>query len=199
MKIIRRFYLLVFTAGLLFFAGCRGGTGTGPAPVPPVPVPGASAPGEKNAAAHTRGRSLFVIERSNNANVVHYDARLNAAGELDAKEPVAAYWILLAEDGRRKKLNWLEKKKAYGVRVKPGPSPGVYIMTLAAAPWLPLTVRIANNAARAEAAINGRPAVLEKMFIQTRGRLLSPKVVSIELYGKDLRTGAACREKIAPK
>ena len=43
-------------------------------------------------------QSLFVIERSKNANVVQYDARLTADGVLDPKEPVKVYWILLAED-----------------------------------------------------------------------------------------------------
>jgi len=48
-------------------------------------------------------------------------------------------------------------------------------------------------------AINGQPAVLEKLFIQARDKLLGPKVEYIELYGKDLRTGAACSEKILPR
>jgi hypothetical protein len=71
------------------------------------------------AAAQTRTSPLFTIERSKNANVVHYDARLTADGELDPKEPVIAYWIRLAEDGRREELSWIEKKKAYGFTIKP--------------------------------------------------------------------------------
>ena len=56
------------------------------------------------AAAQIKTSPLFIIERSTNANVVHYDARLTADGNLDPEEPVIADWILLAEDGRRKKL-----------------------------------------------------------------------------------------------
>ena len=64
---------------------------------------------------------LFIIERSKNANVVHYDARLTADGKLDPKEPVIAYYVMLAEDGRRKELNWIEKKMAYGFDIEAGP------------------------------------------------------------------------------
>ena len=42
------------------------------------------------AAAQTKTSPLFIIERSKNANVVHYDARLTADGELDPNEPVIA-------------------------------------------------------------------------------------------------------------
>jgi len=86
------------------------------------------------AAAQTKTSPLFIIERSKNANVVHYDARLTADGELDPKEPVIAYWIRLAEDGRREELSWIEKKKTYGFTIKPDQSGKGYKMTLVAAP-----------------------------------------------------------------
>ena len=74
------------------------------------------------AAAQIKTSPLFIIERSKNANVVHYDARLTADGNLDPKEPVIAYWVLLAKDGGREKLSWIEKKKAYGFTIKPDSS-----------------------------------------------------------------------------
>ena len=86
------------------------------------------------AAAQIKTSPLFIIERNMNANVVHYDARLTADGKLDRKEPVIAYWVMLAKDGHREKLNWIEKKKAYGFTIKPDPSVNGYKMTLVAAP-----------------------------------------------------------------
>ncbi len=93
------------------------------------------------AAARTKTSPLFVIERNVNANVVHYDARLTADGTLDPKEPVIAYWVMLAKDGHRQKLNWIEKKKAYGFTIKPDPSVNGYKMTLVAAPDRQITVK----------------------------------------------------------
>lgn len=187
-----------FLAALTALAGCGGLPKATPSS---VPVPGkTSVPGKKTVAPEQKKTlPLFVIERNKNANVVHYEASLAADGDLLSAEPVTAHWVLLAEDGRRKKLNWLEKKKAYGIRIKPGAARDSCTLTLAAAPWLPIVVRKTGSTVRAEASIGGRPAALEKMFIQAREKLLGPKVEYIELFGKDLETGKALREKILPK
>ena len=51
----------------------------------------------------------------------------------------------------------------------------------------------------AEAVIDGRPAVLEKMYINAADGLTGPKVLYIEVYGKDLQTGQKRRERIVLK
>jgi hypothetical protein len=142
---------------------------------------------------------LFIIERSKNANAVHYDARLAASGKLDPDEPVIAYYVMLAEDGRRKELNWIEKTMAYGFGIKPDPSVSGYRMTLVAAPQWPIMVRQEGNTVRAELIIDGRPAVVEKMYINASDGLPWPKVHYVELYGTDLQTGEKRFQKIMPK
>ena len=157
---------------------------------------------EKNqepAGAQKKTQPLFIIERSKNANVVHYDAQLTADGKLDSNEPVIAYWVLLAEDGRREKLNWIEKKKAYGFHIKLDPSVNGYKMTIVAVPQGQITVKKDGDAIRAELVIDGRPAVLEKIYINATDGLLWPKVHYIELYGKDLKTGEKRYQKIVNK
>jgi len=200
-KTLRRIFGPGFLAALFCFAGCAGHKEIGQAPVPAPTAGKASAPARSAPTAVPKNaKPLFVIERNTNANIVRYDANLAADGKLSPAEPITACWVMLAGDGSRKNLNWLERRKAYGVRIKPGPASGGYEFTLAAAPWLPLLVKQARDAgARVEKDINGRPAVLEKIFIQARGGLLGPKLVYIELYGKDLRSGEELREKIAPK
>jgi hypothetical protein len=152
-----------------------------------------------SAEAQIKTSPLFIIERSKNANVVHYDAQLTADGKLDPKEPVIAYWVLLAKDGRREKLSWVEKKKAYGFTIKPDPSVNGYKMTLVAAPEKQIIVKKEKETVRAEAVIDGRPAVLEKMYINASDGLTGPKVQYIEVHGKDLQTGEKLREKMVPK
>ena len=151
------------------------------------------------AASQIRTSPLFIIERSKNANVVHYDAQLTADGKLDPKEPVIAYWVRLAEDGRREKLSWIQKKIAYGFTIKPDPSVDSYGMTLVAAPEKPIIVKKEKETVRAEAIIDGRPAVLEKIYIYASDGLMGPKVHYIDVYGKDLQTGEERREKMVPK
>src|SRR5258705_13664792 len=60
--------------------------------------------------------TLFTIARSKNANVVRYQARTRGGG-LDRSHPIDAYWLMLAEDGRREELSWAERKLAYGFSV----------------------------------------------------------------------------------
>jgi hypothetical protein len=62
------------------------------------------------------GPTLFVIQRSKNANEVHYEVQTGANGEL-AEEPVIAYWVLKAEGGGREDLGFFERKMAYGFEV----------------------------------------------------------------------------------
>ncbi|MGZ6223519.1 MAG: DUF4833 domain-containing protein, partial [Syntrophales bacterium] len=143
----------------------------------------ASVPAPPETAAQKKTPSLFIIERSKNANVVHYDARLTADGKLDPKEPVIAYWVMRAEDGRREELNWMEKEKGYGFDIKPDPSVNGYKMTLMALPQQHITVKKAGDAIRAEMVIGGRQAVLEKVYINASGGLTGSKVHDIMLYG----------------
>jgi len=149
--------------------------------------------------ARKKTQPLFIIQRSKNANVVHYDARLTAAGKLDPNEPVIAYWVLLAQDGRREELSSIEKKMAYGFSTKPDPSVKGYKMTVVAVPKGEITVRKVGDAIRAELIIDGRPAVLERIYINATDGLLGPKVRYIELYGKDIETEEKRYQKIMKK
>jgi hypothetical protein len=159
------------------------------------PAPGVEQGQPASARAHAGTQPLFIIERNKNANVVHYDAQLTADGKLDRKKPVIAYWVMLAQDGRRENLNWIEKKMAYGIDIKPDPSVNGYQMTIVAAPQRSITVKQVGSAVRAEIVIDGRPAILEKMYIDASGH----NVHYLELYGKDVQTGGKRFEKIIPK
>jgi hypothetical protein len=150
-------------------------------------------------AAQIKDSPLFIIERNKNANVVHYDARITADGKLDRKKPVLAYWIMLAEDGRRTELSWIENKKAYGFTIKPARSANAYKMILVAVPKRQIIVKKKKDAVSAETVINGRQAILEKIYINASDGLTGPKVQFIEVYGKDLQTGEKLREKTVPK
>jgi hypothetical protein len=74
-------------------------------------------------------QQLFFIQRSKNANEVHYDARVAAGGGL-AKDPIDAYWLRKAGDGSRAPIGMLQKI-AYGYDVDPADG-GTYTMKLTA-------------------------------------------------------------------
>jgi hypothetical protein len=139
---------------------------------------------------------LFRIERNTNANVVQYDAQLAPDGTLNAKEPIAAYWIMLAEDGRKEDLSLVEAKLAYGFKTwSEAPGQGVLVQ-LVAYPERKLRVYQANGSCRAEILIDGHPAFLERIYVKSVDAAILPKVEYLELYGRDAGTGANLYEKI---
>ena len=148
--------------------------------------------------AEGTNQSLFVIERSKNANVVRYDANLTADGVLDPKEPVKVYWVLLAEDGRHEKLSSVGLK-GYGLDIKRDSSGKAWVMTLAAYRKREIIVRQTGAVVRAEIVIDGKPSILEKVYINsTEGRFWLT-VNYVELFGKDLETGEKRHEKLLPE
>ena len=145
-----------------------------------------------------RRQTLFVIERSMNKNVVHYDAQLTAEGRLAPKEPAVVYWKMLAEDGRTENLTWIEKLRAYGFTIEQTAAGNAYKMTLAAAPGRPFLIKSEGEAVHAEGLISGRPAIIERIYVNTSSGVLGPKVENIELHGRNIQTGQPAKEVIVP-
>ncbi len=143
-------------------------------------------------------QTLFIIQRSINKNEVHYDARLDAEGRLDPPEPVEVYWLMLAEDGRREDLNWVERDEAYGFTIEGIPGEPSYRMTLKAEKNRPIKVYMDEKMARAEIAIDGQPSVLERIYIDTIEEFFRPKVQFVDLFGAIPQSGQQRTEKIIP-
>jgi hypothetical protein len=139
---------------------------------------------------------LFTIERSLNANVVHYEAKLSKDGRLDVREPVVAYWVMAAEDGRRQALNLLERARAYGFSTLAEHIGESYKMFLVSDRGREIRVFQQNGAVHAEATIAGFHAYLQRIFISARKSLLFDSVDSAELYGIDIATGQPRYEKV---
>ncbi len=141
---------------------------------------------------------LFLIERTTNANVVHYEAKL-VDGKLDPKEPVVAYWILAAEDGRREKLSFLERNEAYGFSTVRDEGAGdSYTIRIVSDRQRPIQVSVKNGTATAVTTIGGHRAYLQRIFITTHKVLRVDKTLYAEMFGADVVTGEKCYEKIVP-
>lgn len=141
---------------------------------------------------------LFVIQRSTNENVVHYDAKIAPDGELDSHEPIIVYWIMAAKDGRRQELSFLEKTKAYGISVMPGRTAHSYRIALISDRRLEIQVYREDGAVRAETIIEGRRAYLTKIYVSIRKGAFFSVPNSIELTGTDIATGKGLHETIVP-
>ncbi|HEY7114275.1 MAG TPA: DUF4833 domain-containing protein [Thermoanaerobaculia bacterium] len=141
---------------------------------------------------------LFTVERSKNANVVVYDAKRDASGELDPAGPVEEYWILNADQGQRQELSRVERERAYGVDVAPGLETKTFVLTFKAQKKRAFTVRMHDGCPEVLTRIHGHEAVLSRIYVKSKEGGLMPRVESIELFGHDAATGETVKEKFAP-
>jgi hypothetical protein len=142
-------------------------------------------------------RELFTLARNKNANVVKYALRTARNGRLDSANPVEAYWLMLAEDGRREELTWTERQLAYGFSVSAPTSDG-FMLHLTACSSRPLRVRAIDGSYRAELRIAKQPAFLRRIFVQTDNGALIPSVRYVEVSGLTA-SGQAVSERITPR
>lgn len=154
----------------------------------------ALAPGLSASADDHTYDKLFFIQRSKNANEVHYDARVNKDGTLDAKEPVAGYWLNKAEDSSRSSIGMLQKI-AYGFDVDPAAN-GTYTMKLKAFKERPLTLIRVNNRWRAQVQIGGKQAYMTKLYVATDESGVMPKVLYTDIFGEEVNGGAPVQEHL---
>jgi hypothetical protein len=143
-------------------------------------------------------QQLFVIEKSTNANVVHYDAVFTPDGGLDPQEPIIAYWIMAAEDGRKEDLTSAERHKAFGFTIVPGRDANSYHLRLVAQPQRDIYVSRQGNSVRAATMIAGRCTYLTKIYVKVHKLLALPKIEFIELVGNDIVTGEPLHERVRP-
>jgi hypothetical protein len=135
-------------------------------------------------AAARKTRNLFTIARSTNKNVVHYDVVLQRGDQLNLSEPLVAYWVMHAEDGRREPLTWLERQLAYGFRIASEVRSEGFRLRLDAFPQRELTVaRTAAGLFRAHVAIAGERAILERIFVATDEGGITPSVRYVDVEG----------------
>jgi len=149
------------------------------------------------AAAAPASRELFTLARSSNANVVKYAVRVGKGGSLHSAEPVEAYWLMLAENGRREELTWTERQLAYGFSVSDVNAQGC-TLHLAACADRELRIRSANGAYHAELAIAHQPVTLQRVFVQLESSALLPSVRHVEVSGVTA-SGARISERILPR
>lgn len=127
-------------------------------------------------------RELFTLARNKNANVVKYAARANKDGRLAAANPIDAYWLMRAEDGRREELTWAERKLAYGFTVS-DITPDGCTLRLSACSERVVHVRVNEGRIQAQLTIAKHPATLQRIFVQADEGLLMPSVRYVELSG----------------
>jgi hypothetical protein len=141
---------------------------------------------------------LFKIERSKNANIIQYDAQVEADGGLFPEEPVVAYWVRLARQGQIEELSWLQRTFAFGFDTNSNPEDGTVTMDMKADIDRPLFVVQDGDRYRAKTRIDGKTAYLDRLYIKARQKILFISVKYVELFGEDTESGEPLYEKVIP-
>ncbi len=138
---------------------------------------------------------LFVIERNMNKNTVCYDANLLQDGKLDTDNPIDAYWIDYATDGKRTELNYIQRRMAYGFTFEKTAAGNIYVTLKAFEKRKILLTTDSRGNSLALLKINGTDARLTKIFVTAKPKMYT-NVEFIELFGIDIKSGKNLYEKI---
>ncbi len=150
---------------------------------------------KNNADVKKMNQRLFVIERNMNKNTVCYDANILKNGTLDVENPIDAYWMDYATDGKRSEINYIQRRMAYGFSFEKTALGNIYV-TLKAFNKRKILVSIDSKGnSHALIKINGVDANLTKIFVTAKPKMYTT-VQFLELYGNDIKTGKALYEKI---
>lgn len=143
---------------------------------------------------------LFTIQRTQNANELHYEARLNEKG-LVTKDPIEVYWIMKAEDGHREALTEIEKQMVYGTKIIKA-TPTEVTFALRPVKERPIVIRRQGTAgsfgAKAFITLNGKEQELDRLFITTDPSDIFPKVLKVDIFARAGGNAPADKETFIP-
>ena len=147
---------------------------------------------------------LFVIQRSKNANEVHYHLRVDDRCRLVSDTPVSAVWKLLEDSPDKTEALSVFDRMAYGIEqqrvadnevsfsLKALEQKRIYASATA-------TPQQETCAARARIDIAGQQAILERIYVQTEEGWLKPKVIYVDVFGTSADASATpVRERLMP-
>jgi hypothetical protein len=144
-------------------------------------------------------KHLFQIGKSDNKNVLYYDAVVKD-GEFDPKKPVDIYWVMYAEKNQREGLTFLERPH-FDISVREISKGKEYIINVKDKQLAPKDIRVffdTKDCPRATAILNGTLALLDNIFIQIDGGIVVPNVVHLDLTGYALSDGSKVMERVLP-
>ena len=142
--------------------------------------------------------ALFHVERNTNANIIQYDAQLEADGKLNSKKPVVGYWVRLAEQGQVKKMNWIQRRFVYGFKAKLNKKENTATLKMVADIGRIITVKRDGEDFRAVTEIDGVESYIERVFFHASGKGMSARLDYVEFYGTAMNSLDEKYERFTP-
>jgi hypothetical protein len=143
---------------------------------------------------------LFVINKSDNKNVLYYDAVVKN-GEFDIAAPISIYWVMNAEKGQRENLTMLEEPQ-FGITSKEVSKGKEYIVNVKNSELSGKEMRVFFDETGCPAitvSLSGKVAYLDSIYINLTRGLILPTVHWLELTGYAVSDGEKVSERVTPK
>lgn len=139
---------------------------------------------------------LFYLQRTSNHNTIVYELNYKN-GILDKANPVHEFWIRYQEKGQREELSYIQKKFAYGIKVKKIRD-NHYELSLAAYKKYKLYLEPGpGNRLHVYTHINQKKMILTSIFLKLNGGTFwSPNIEYVEVSGIDPQNSSVVKEKL---
>ena len=145
-------------------------------------------------------KSLFFIQRNKNKNTIVYDANILPNGSFVRSKPIDVYWLRYSGAGGRTELTWLQRTFAFGYNDKKDGTGNGFWITLSAYDDRKIHLEKTNDGRPiATISINGKYSQLVNIWVHAVELGAWPKVLHVDLHGKDMITGKPVFERIFNK
>lgn len=141
---------------------------------------------------------LFYLQRTSNTNTIVCELNYQD-GVLNEKKPVHVFWIRYAEQSQREELSYIQRTFAYGVKAKLLAKDKYEICFVSYKKYTMLLTKKADGRYAVFVNINGRQAILNRLFIKINGgSFWSPNVEYFEIKGVEVASGKEVVERFKP-
>jgi hypothetical protein len=145
-------------------------------------------------------KSLFFVQRNRNKNTVVYDVNTSKNGKFLTSKPIDVYWLKYANTGERAELTWLQRTFAFGYNFKKDHTGNGYWVTLTAYDGRKIHLeKTSDGKPVATITINGKYCQLNNIWVYADESGSWPKVLHVDLFGKNMITGKEEFERIYNK
>jgi hypothetical protein len=119
-------------------------------------------------------------------------------GKVNIEKPVNVYWRRYQEDGRKAKLNFIQKEFAYGIQSKKIADGKFEINFVSYKKMKFILERGTNNVWQVFSTLkNGSRMVLRRIYLHVNGgSFWKPNIEYVELKGNEAGTNREIRERI---
>jgi len=140
---------------------------------------------------------LFYIQRNQNENTVIYELNRNSSGLVDSDLPMVASWIQYSWGGKKKELNYIQSKLAYGYSSKEISNDLIQFNFVS---YENLVLYISKSKESDQFMVtckfDGQLSRLKNIYVYAQEMGVFPDVKYIELYGESLDTSIPVYQKI---